>query len=100
MDITAQNPFPINGSHANLLAYQKLITAIMELGEIEHTSDWDPFLIITTKSKLKSKTIETLSGYPDMLINPTHIQVHITESDDQKLTSIPIADILTIKLLH
>lgn len=56
----ASSPYLVNNDKQKIAMLAQHIHAIMEIGEIEHAGDWDPYLIVTLKN---GETFETLSGY-------------------------------------
>ena len=44
--------------------YKSLIEGILQLGELEHTGDWDPYFSIILHDGTK---LDTSAGYPDIL---------------------------------
>jgi hypothetical protein len=65
-----------------LIEFMRLNELREELGWAEHTSDWDPILIIETDTEF----IETASGYSEMeLINYTKEITHYNFNEIQQL---------------
>lgn len=63
-DALSRHPIIINGDVQKLSLFKHYLDLIMEVGELEHTSDWDPYLkVITTESEFYTET-----GYPDISI--------------------------------
>lgn len=53
----------INGDKERFTVYRNTLNAILRLGDVEHTGDWDPWLKITLAD---GTIIETETGYPEM----------------------------------
>lgn len=76
----------------------KTIDLISRLGWIEHTSDWDPYLIITFRDG--SEQFQTESGYYDIVAHDEHITITYGQDEDteEELTmNILYKDIKTIQ---
>lgn len=79
---------------------------IYELGDIEHSSDWDPYLTIQyTDDEGNIQTLQTESGYYLMETdNPEYHKDSISiddydEDEDEDITRvIPIKDIISIQI--
>lgn len=92
-----KTPYPeVNESKLKGLSY--LLELLDQLSWEEHTSDWDPYLNITTKDK----TFSTNSGYYHFDIKGTNIIFHDTDWDtDEEIThEFPIEDILQINIIN
>ena len=61
--ILCEGDYLINGDKERFYAYRNTLNAILRLGDVEHTGDWDPYLKITLADWT---IIETETGYPDM----------------------------------
>lgn len=108
-DNLAFNPIIIKGDMQKLALLKSHIETILSIGDLEHTGDWDPFLIIKTKHK----TFESAAGYPEIEIGDfsedeqetalrhypeiTNIGIY---NEDEEITWIPAKDILTIQLMR
>lgn len=70
-------------TYNSIEAFQKIVKHIMDLGEAEHSSDWDPYL--TIQMKTHSLPIRTASHYPEFEIKykgtAKYIQVTMDEED-------------------
>lgn len=78
--------------------FKKSIQLILELGEIEHTSDWDPYFIIILQDNTE---IITPNGYHEIEITETSISIEIEDPNDEDnviLKTIPINDIKSISI--
>ena len=80
-----------------------MIDFMMDMGDREHTNDWDPGINLHLKD---GTTIESLAGYPYITIGDlndleqddcllyaqeiTKIGIHATEEDEDRLTFIDI----------
>lgn len=56
--------------------YRSLTESILQLGELEHTGDWDPYLSIILHDGTK---LDTSAGYPDILAykdGPEELKYH------------------------
>ena len=99
-----------------LYVYMRKIETIQNLGWFEHTSDWDPYLMIVMKD---GTIIETESGYADYCFKDfgdyvasdnsdelTHIHVsndvynEETKQSDDATLHIVIDDIATIEMIN
>ena len=97
MDLSYKKPFFGDLIKSRLEKFQKIIEFIEELGWIEHTSDWDPYLIIETKNGNR----QTENGYTEFIIkeNSVLFQPSIDGDDsDEKPFLIPIHHIQKITL--
>jgi hypothetical protein len=54
----------IDGDSLKLSLFETAKLSILELGELEHTGDWDPYLHIVFTD---GTHIETSSGYPEII---------------------------------
>lgn len=95
--------FFIGGDKAKLKSFHNIKESILELGEIEHTGDWDPYLRINFTN---GETLETDNGYhyfetqdDNILLEDAPNQGSETNGDDSYLI-IPIKDIKSIRLLR
>ena len=68
------------------------IDFISKLGDLEHTGDWDPYLVIETTEE----EIETDSGYYDMEIQGTVLRI----LQEGGYMTIPISKIISITILR
>ena len=100
LHFTASN-FPDVTLH-DLYAFQHAIKIIIEIGEIEHTGDWDPYLIITLKDESQ---ISTPNGYYEFEIDESSNSIIIiTDLDEESpvedltRTVIDISDIKSITI--
>lgn len=110
---TLQN-IPIQGNPLTLSLFQLSKESILTLGNLEHTGDWDPYLIIKTNT---NQIIESETGYPEIIFGDfnqseqsdylsnyqeiTQIGIYIpNESDIENpiLTYIPLNTIQEISL--
>ena len=78
----------------------KTIELILDLGEEEHSGDWDPYLIITLNS---GETIETENGYNYMEITEDlkSLQIETStefENEEASYITLPLDQIKTIEL--
>jgi hypothetical protein len=110
-------PVIINGDLQKLALLDQHIQTILKIGDLEHTGDWDPFLVINTEKQ----SFETAAGYPEIIFGDfndeeqetalrhyseiTNIGFYLEdeeddESDEPILTWIPAKDILTIQLMR
>ena len=66
---------------ASLSAYQIYINCITTMGDLEHTGDWDPYLVITFDDDSK---LETSSGYWEWEIDGSDLIVttDLEETED------------------
>lgn len=53
----------IEGNTLALVLFNIAKTAIIELGEHEHTGDWDPYIKLISKDNI---IIESTTGYPEI----------------------------------
>jgi len=106
MGICRQYPFEINHKATwttpikQIEAIELMIGAIMQLGEEEHTSDWDPYIRITNCDDL---ILDTATGYPEFKIDEANETIIVTlenEDDSTFSKSIAISDIKSIQLLE
>ena len=75
---------------SQLIAFVRNNELKEELGWFEHTSDWDPFLIITLNN---GETIETAAGYSDFeILNYRKSKTISTEIDSIKEVSVILDD--------
>jgi hypothetical protein len=90
----------------------------MELGELEHSGDWDPYLCIIYLKNKKILTHENPSGYYEFSFgqysedDQDHAHTYYAEApaeeqnivifqgDDQESLIIPIMDILSIYIMR
>lgn len=81
LDLLSYTPLQLTvNPKRDLESFQKLITFITQLGWIEHTGDWDPYLIIEFNNGDK---FETEPGYYDFIIDGEGITViYGTEEED------------------
>ena len=85
-----------------LRPWMKLIDLIMDLGEKEHTHDWDPYISIKFKD---GNTLTTQNGYyimniqNDMLLLEDEEGAGQEKNDDDSYHIIPINTIASIELL-
>ncbi len=105
---------PINGNPLTLALFETAKQSILHLGELEHTSDWDPYLYILFKD---GTHIETQNGYPEIIFGDfnteeqtqffkhyqeiTSIGIHLSDpNDDQKtiIDYIQLSEIDSISL--
>ena len=59
----SENPFIIDGNSQSLILFKRYLDLIVHLGNIEHSGDWDPYLLITFTD---GSTLETPNGYEDI----------------------------------
>jgi hypothetical protein len=81
---------------SDILAYDKAVQHILELGIEEHSGDWDPFYTIKTKTK----EYDTGSGASQII---SHTKYHITflnydEDGNETELEISIKNIISITL--
>ena len=129
-DALSNNPFIIEATDQrdilkHLTSIERVIHSILELGDLEHTGDWDPYLDIKLKTTsnielisgsesdldeaLSGAILSTANGYPEFQILPepnertenSTLSIMVTcyndDSDDFSV-SIPITDIISITL--
>lgn len=88
----------------NLRSFIKLKDLIFELGESEHSNDWDPSIKITFNNERES--IETEPGYNvieidnDDLLIENELGMGDYDDEDQSYFRIPISSIETIQLIN
>lgn len=111
-----KNPIIINGDAQKLAMLAQLIHAIIEIGEIEHSGDWDPYLSITLTD---GKSFETPSGYPEILFGDFNDEEQFTtlmhfeeittvgfylgylgEDEEPRITYFPLSDIASIGIFE
>jgi hypothetical protein len=100
------NKEPHDRKIAMLYKYSRDMETILSLGWFEHSSDWDPFLLI----KLKSGTpIETASGYavfnlsigPEGYLTDKAFSLYIADISDRiKYIRVDSCDEKTNELIH
>lgn len=61
--ILCEGDYLINGDKERFTAYRDTLNAILALGDVEHSGDWDPYLKITLND---GSTIGTENGYSEM----------------------------------
>jgi hypothetical protein len=111
----------INGNLETLKTFQIALDAVYALGELEHSSDWDPFLTLELATTdniesasgsnsdldelLSGNTFHSEHGYGEFAISEDGESIDILtaldsdmESDDAIVITIPIKDILTISV--
>jgi len=75
------------------------LDAILQWGDLEHTSDWDPYLVIHTED---GHSIETESGYSECELNTEKNILCIVDAGDSpdhpEYWNLNVMDIKTIKL--
>lgn len=101
MDALTAKPFMVPDTTTELkmrelLSFAKTLELLGALGWEEHTGDWDPYLVITTKNG----SYTTESGYYnfDQLNETTIIFDDADEDGEQKPQCIPVNDIISIQL--
>lgn len=85
----------------DMKTYIKVIDFIEQLGWIEHTGDWDPYLIITLNDDTE---IETEHGYYLMTLDGTGITYEYgsedEDGDDPATGYLDLIDIKSIKIQY
>lgn len=65
LESLAQSQTIINGDAQKLVLFKLYLETILEIGIIEHSGDWDPYLEV---GFLNGQTLDTVTGYTDIVI--------------------------------
>jgi hypothetical protein len=82
----------------NILEYDKAVQFILELGNIEHTGDWDPYYIITTEKR----KFETQSG-ANQITNHTDTTISFLDYDsdgNETEKTFQLSEIISIQIIN
>lgn len=108
------NPIKIGNNPQLIALLAQHIATIMEIGDFEHDSDWDPYLTIKFNNR---DLIETENGYPQIIFGDfneveqdtalnryteiTSIGFYIPTKDPMpKLTFYPLSTITSIQIME
>lgn len=64
-DELAETAININGDATKLMLFKRYLEAILLIGLVEHSGDWDPYLKITLADGTE---LETITGYTEISI--------------------------------
>lgn len=97
----SQDPKSLLESQTELISgYNNLLQALYQIGNVEHSCDWDLYAIVKLNS---GQEIFSATGYPDLVIQGDKLLIQIDDEDESGEGQdpnqyIPLSDIATISI--